>query len=252
MRTVLQRQKTADGAILFDASVAGQAEFDARWFEAAYWRAENRATAEAGGRGGIIVAHAPQGDWVLRHCHRGGLVARVMGDRYLWSGEETTRSFVELRLLHELALRDLDAPRPIAARYRRSGSFYRADLISAFIAEAATLARCVSSNTADAAIAQRVGSAVARFHAEGVYHADLNAHNILVGAEKIWLIDFDRGELRVPESGWRHANLARLRRSLIKIGAGGSDEAAWDANFWRPLIFAYEIGFETSAKETNR
>jgi 3-deoxy-D-manno-octulosonic acid kinase len=62
-----------------------------------------------------------------------------------------------------------------------------------------------------------------------VCHADLNAHNILIGQldaqmdaapdsqpERVYLIDFDRGTLRKP-GFWQDANLVRLRRSLEKI-----------------------------------
>ena len=40
--------------------------------------------------------------WVLRRYLRGGMAARFARDRYLWLGEERTRSFRELRLLAEL------------------------------------------------------------------------------------------------------------------------------------------------------
>jgi Ser/Thr protein kinase RdoA (MazF antagonist) len=50
-----------------------------------------------------------------------------------------------------------------------------------------------------------------------VYHADLTGNNILIDdAERVSLIDLDRGGLRVPGL-WRAANLARLKRSLLKI-----------------------------------
>src|SRR3546814_18168423 len=31
------------------------------------------------------------------------------------------------------------------------------------------------------------------------------------------MIDFDRSTLRIPATGWREGNLARLRRSLLKL-----------------------------------
>jgi 3-deoxy-D-manno-octulosonic acid kinase len=33
---------------------------------------------------------------------------------------------------------------------------------------------------------------------------------------KGWMIDFDRSTLRIPATGWREGNLARLKRSLLK------------------------------------
>src|SRR5690349_8395135 len=131
------RQTTsADGAILFDAACAAQAgpaqrdTFAAEWFEPAHWRALGRLHASAGGRGGISRIDAPFGRAVLRHYRRGGLIARVMGDRYLWTGAERTRGFAEFKLLAQLAERGLPVPAPIAARFLRQGAHYTADLIT--------------------------------------------------------------------------------------------------------------------------
>ncbi len=70
------------------------------------------------------------------------------------------------------------------------------------------------------------GRLIARFHRAGLDHADLNAHNILFDEHgKGWLIDLDRGQIRIPATGWREANLARLSRSLLKLrGARSEDE----------------------------
>ena len=236
-----QLQTTADGAIVFDPAVAAQADrFDPDWFEAAHWLAQGRAQNASGGRGGAIYLDAPFGRCVLRHYRRGGMVARVMGDRYLWRGAERTRSFAEFALLAELHGRGLPAPAPVAARYRRQGVHYRADLITRRIEGAATLAELVARDRCDADVATRVGATVAEFHGAGAYHADLNAHNVLVTDTAVWLVDFDRGQLRMPARTWQLANLARLRRSLLKIGAARDGEAAFDRACWSPLMAAYE------------
>ncbi|HJU39356.1 MAG TPA: 3-deoxy-D-manno-octulosonic acid kinase, partial [Tahibacter sp.] len=174
------------------------------------------------------------GECVLRHYRRGGLVARVLDDRYLWTGEPRTRAFAEFRLLQTLAARGLPVPAPVAARYRRSGPFYRADLLMRRIPQSRTLAQHLAQETADAAAFARVGATIARFHAAGAYHADLNAHNIMLAGDNVYLIDFDRGELREPESGWQRENLERLKRSLAKIGASDLDAR------WAALAGAYD------------
>jgi 3-deoxy-D-manno-octulosonic acid kinase len=246
-------QQTADGAILFDPAVLTQgSDFDPRWFDAEFWRALDRATAAPGGRGGIVFADTPHGNWALRHYRRGGLVARVMGDRYLWNGAEHTRSFAEFRLLHDLVDRGFDVSRPIAARYRRQGTHYRADLITQFIPDASTLTWRVQHGGIDTDTARRVGAAIARLHAVGIYHADLNAHNVLIDADKVWLIDFDRGELRPPQRTWQAANMARLKRSLIKVGAAAAGEAVFEHEIWEPLMGAYENGLESPSKDISR
>lgn len=253
-----QLQTTADGAIVFDPMVAAQAgRFDPDWFEPAHWLAQGRAQHASGGRGGAIYVEAPFGHCVVRHYRRGGMVARVMGDRYLWSGAERTRGFAEFHLLAELHGRGLPVPAPVAARYRRQGVHYRADLITRRIEGVATLAELVARERCAGDVAARVGATVAEFHAAGAYHADLNAHNVLIaepdvsareprGEAAVWLVDFDRGDLRTPARAWQLANLARLRRSLLKVGAARDGEAAFDRACWSPLMAAYERRFDAT------
>ena len=64
-----------------------------------------------------------------------------------------------------------------------------------------------------------IGRCIRRFHDLGVCHADLNAHNVLLGEETVHLVDFDRCRLRA-DGLWRDGNLVRLRRSLEKIAYG--------------------------------
>jgi 3-deoxy-D-manno-octulosonic acid kinase len=255
-----QVQMTPDGAILFDAAIvaqatpahagveplhgraSGPAAFDANWFEPGYWRARGQAQAASAGRGGASYIDAPFGRCVLRHYRRGGMVARVMGDRYLWTGAERTRGFAEFRLLSILCERNLRVPVPVAARFRRKGAHYRADLITRRIEGATTLAELLAQQRVDAQAAALVGAALAGFHAQGAYHADLNAHNVLLAGATMWLIDFDRGELRTPARDWQQANLARLRRSLLKLGAARDGESQFENAMWRPLMAAYERG----------
>jgi 3-deoxy-D-manno-octulosonic acid kinase len=233
-----QLREDAEGAILFDARVSPQV--DDQWFVPAYWHGQGALRTQAGGRGGVAVIDTPAGECVLRHYRRGGMVAALMGDRYLWRGADATRSFAELRLLGVIARLGLPGPHPIAARYRRHGLFYRADLITRRIADAQTLAECLAAGRLDAELAEEVGALVARFHREGIWHADLNAHNVLVTPAALYLIDFDRGRIRPPAEGWRLANLQRLRRSLLKLGAAAQGEVVFDATIWTRLTDGYE------------
>ena len=46
------------------------------------------------------------------------------------------------------------------------------------------------------------------------------AHNLMLDQHgMVWLLDFDRGALRAPARDWQQDNLARLQRSLRKLGA---------------------------------
>jgi 3-deoxy-D-manno-octulosonic acid kinase len=233
---------SGDGAMVFDA---GLPEVPTReWFDPAWWAGKGALNTSGGGRGGVAFLETPVGSCVLRHYHRGGLVAPLLGDRYMWNGRNRSRGFAEFALLAALRERGLPVPAPIAARCVRRGLYYTADLITRTIEHARTLADIIAARGFDSALAREVGALVARFHAAGVDHADLNAHNILVADGKLWLIDFDRGEIRGTGTAWKLANLARLKRSLLKVGACDHDEATLDREIWTPLMRGYEHHLE--------
>lgn len=233
-----QSYSDAEGAIVFDATVSPQVEH--AWFEPDYWRERDALQIQAGGRGGVAIVTTPVGECVLRHYRRGGVVAKLMGDRYLWTGAKRSRPFREFRLLAQIARRGLPGPVVVAARYRRHGLFYAADLITRRIADAQTLAERLAEGELDGELAEEVGALVARFHRAGVWHADLNAHNILITPGDLYLIDFDRGCIRTPHRAWQQSNLQRLHRSLLKLGAAVDDESAFEKNVWQPLLYRYE------------
>ena len=227
-----QVQSVPRGAIVFDAALARAP--DAAWFAP-----DAAAQRQRAGRGDVTFFDAPFGACVLRHYRRGGLVARVNRDRYVWTGATRTRGFREFHLLAALHAAGLHVPAPVAARYLREGLHYRADLVTRRIPGVRTLAECLPAGELDAAVAARVGRTLAGFHAHGAWHADLNAHNVLTDASgTVWLLDFDRGRLRTPAMAWQQSNLARLRRSFVKVGAG-KNLAEFDARFWHPLLAAY-------------
>jgi 3-deoxy-D-manno-octulosonic acid kinase len=232
-----QTSKNATSTILFDAGASSQV--GPEWFRPDYWRKTDALRIQSGGRGGVAIIDTPVGKCVLRHYRRGGLVAGLLGDRYLWTGADRSRPFLEFRLLAEIDRLGLPGPAVVAARYRRRGFFYRADLITRRIADARTLAECLAEGRLDAALAAGVGAVIAHFHRAGVWHADLNAHNVLVAAGKIYLIDFDRGQLRTPAVGWQQANLQRLLRSLVKLGAAAKGKAVFDRDIWKLLTDSY-------------
>lgn len=207
------REGDGYGAILFDRTHLRQANPD--WFVAEKW-GERARPVDSGGRGGAWFIDAPSSQCVLRHYLRGGLVARFSRDRYVWRGPDRTRSFAEYRLTRALLAKDLPVPRPVAASYLRDGMFYRAAILVERLPDVQTFGDLIQVQGGGAPW-EEVGRLVARFHRCGLDHADLNVHNILFDeAGKGWLIDFDRSVLRIPATGWREGNLARLKRSLLK------------------------------------
>jgi len=208
------RHDRGHGAILFDPTRVRQVE--PAWFTPDHW-GDRADPVTSGGRGGAWFVDAPFGAAVLRHYLRGGWAAGISRDAYLWYGSDRVRSFAEFRLTRELHLRGLPVPRPIAACYHRQGASYRASILLERLTAVQSLGERAMAAAQDAPW-EESGRLIARFHRAGLDHADLNAHNILFDATGHgWLIDFDRGKLRIPATPWRQANLTRLRRSLLKL-----------------------------------
>lgn len=205
------------------------------WFEPDHWGAR-AAPVEVGGRGAAWFIDSGRGRWVLRRYRRGGLVARVSQDRYLFTGEQRVRSVAEFRLLARLRALGLPVPAPVAAMYVRRAGMYRAALLIERIENVRPLSAWLVQE-APAGMWDMVGRTLARFHAAGVDHADLNANNILVADQAVWLIDFDRGQLRAADGAWRQGNLDRLQRSLQKLGGIAAD-AVWRSG-WQRALQAY-------------
>jgi 3-deoxy-D-manno-octulosonic acid kinase len=220
------------GGILYDA--ARLRKPDAALFTREYWRARGRLEEFAGGRGTVSLLRTTEGDWILRHYRRGGFAARMSADRYLWAGANATRSFREWRLLAELHGQGLPVPRPIAAYYERQGATYRADIITERLANTRTLANAIEAEALDLAVWGRIGQTLARFHAAGVHHADLNANNIMLDGNTVYLLDFDRGRLR-PRGSWEADVIGRLKRSLDKVKAKQTSTHFTDAD-WHALL----------------
>ena len=223
------RVTDARGALLFDRRRIAQA--DRLLLDPKHWAERGRMESARGGRGAVCFVRGEFGEAVIRHYRRGGLVGRVIRDLYLWTGEDANRAFREFRLLARLSELGLPVPAPLAAGYARAGLFYRADLMTLAIPDSRTLAQALAAGQAEAFDWRGLGGLLARFHAAGAFHADLNAHNVMRdGAGTLWLIDFDRGELRAPALAWQRANLQRLARSLRKLGLQGEALAmAWSA-----------------------
>lgn len=207
------RYDWSDGAMLYDPT-RHVALTDAVLRPETYGARAQR-VAEGGRQAAWFVSDA-FGDGVLRHYQRGGLIARLSRDRYIWLGESRTRCFAEFRVMAALHARGLCVPAPLAAGYWRDGLTYRAALLTERIAAVRPLA----ARLTDAPVAA-IGRAIAQMHRAGAWHADLNAYNILLGADdRVWLIDFDRSTLSGVSDRQRQANIERLARSLRKVGGG--------------------------------
>ena len=211
----VEQAAIAGGRMLYDTSRASN--FGAEWFEPAFWERRSAIEGRARGRGNTLLVRAGTHAYAVRHYRRGGLIATLSPDRYWWRSEDLTRPFAEWYLLYHLYRAGLPVPAPVAARYVKRGRTYSGDLITARLENSESLASILARESLPFSAWIAVGRCIRRFHESGVFHADLNAHNILlVERLSVYLLDFDRGRLR-KAGWWRDANLVRLRRSLEKV-----------------------------------
>lgn len=224
-------------SIVYDMALLAQPEIEL--FMPAFWQAHQQIVSASQGRGeAYFLRLENESQWVLRHYRRGGLVARLNRDRYLWTGLVRTRAWREWHLLYELYRQGLPVPRPVAAHVHHQDRFYQADIITERVAGQTLAERLLQAPLPDAQW-QAMGACLREFHAHGVYHADLNASNLMITHdEAIALIDFDRGRLRIPHIFWQRRNLARLQRSLEKL-TRSQPNVRFGMQEWQLLLSGY-------------
>ena len=230
--------KTANGAILYDRQIINQMSEDL--FVASNWLHSEpmQGRLGSGGRGNtMFVGNIPR-QFVLRHYVRGGMIGKLVKDLYIWTGAEGTRPFREWRMLAKMSDNGLRVPRPAAARYVRRGPFYTADLITVRVPKVHPLSTWIHERAGGEKFWGELGEAIHDFHANGVYHADMNAFNLQIDSSgKLWMLDFDKGKL-LPAGAWQQETLNRLHRSLQKLKSL-DPTLHYDEQCWQHLLEGY-------------
>jgi 3-deoxy-D-manno-octulosonic acid kinase len=94
--------------------------------------------------------------------------------------------------------------RALCGPHGQAGPFYRADILIERIRGAKDLVALLKQGPIAGEVWHKIGKTVRQLHDAGVYHADLNSHNLLLDKEgKVWVIDFDKGAIRSPATGSR-------------------------------------------------
>ena len=196
----------------------------------------------ATGRGSAWFVDYQSMHWVLRRYLRGGMVARWNRQHYLGWRRAKSRAWREWALLQQLHSEGFPVPQPVAASVcwplGRVVGIYTTAILLQRLPDVVTLAAHIKHSPLAPPLWQAVGQCIRRFHDRGVYHADLNADNILLQKSgHIYLIDFDRGELRAA-GPWQQANLQRLKRSLLKL-KGLNSTFYFCEEDWQLLLAGY-------------
>ena len=211
--------------------------FSPEFFEPEYWRRHEAIEGSALGRGTTWFIRSGDSSFVLRHYRRGGLMAKVSKDAYLWRGEAETRSFAEWYLTYHLYRAGLPVPVPIAARYRRRGLLYRADLITQRIENSESLAARLLQGAAVADAVDRhrpLHPALSRRRraSRGSQRAQHPAHARTGLSHR-----FRSRQLR-KRGWWADTTLVRLYRSLEKVTLLAAPESFTDQD-WHSLLAGY-------------
>ncbi|WP_199610397.1 3-deoxy-D-manno-octulosonic acid kinase [Flocculibacter collagenilyticus] len=223
---------------------------DAKWFTSCFWQKKGAISGKSKGRAITWFFRFKEHEFVLRHYYRGGLIGKFNKDLYIGMDEERSRAVKEFAMLKEMSNIGLPVPKPLAARIEKKWfCIYRADLIIERIANAKDLFQYLSKYPLNKSMWLKIGRTIADFHNNGVYHDDLNIHNIMLDKEhKCWLIDFDKGEIKKPSHSWQQENLKRLLRSFEKEKRQNVD-LRWHLKDWDFLLQGYNEVINTPKKQ---
>jgi len=238
MSNLIKEIQLGNHHIIYDAAVVD--EINVVIFDPASHQNEGSLRGQAQGRGTTYFIDIGGIECVLRHYRRGGLVAKVLRDQYIWNGIKNSRAWREWHLLEQMLKIGLPAPHPVAAQVVRNGFYYCADLITQRIENAQALSAILQTAPLAEQQWHKLGATIKRFHVAGIYHADLNAQNILINTEnQMYLIDFDKGQRRKPRRMWQQHNLSRLLRSLNK-SQQMCNTFYFSDNDWQALLQGYQ------------
>ncbi|ATF09380.1 3-deoxy-D-manno-octulosonic acid kinase [Candidatus Enterovibrio altilux] len=208
-------------------------------FDIKFWQQRNAVIGSTTGRGTTWFVQTNTIPAALRHYYRGGLLGKLVLDNYFFTGWEDTRSAQEFKLLNLLQEKGISVPRPLAARAMRAGLTYQADLLMEKVDNVKNLVTVLMESALNTEYYCRIGVLIRKLHDASVCHADLNIHNILLGANsKCWLIDFDKCGKKNGEH-WKASNLRRLLRSFRKERS--KRQINWQESDWKALMQGYEI-----------
>ncbi len=249
------RRLLSSSQIIWNQQFLGHASEPERWFDIGYWQQKKAVISQASGRGTTWFLRHTEGmeaETVLvwRHYFRGGLVGRILRDRFISGSADKSRSMQEFNLLERMRAWHLPVPRALAAKVKTQIAVQRCDLIMERVPDANDWVALLRQAPFPSAVWQAAGLTIANLHAHGVNHTDLNAHNLLLdGEQQIWIIDFDKCAaqlISLSDDGWEQRNLQRLKRSLDKEQRIAKQQGiAWHAqeSDWQILLVAYRERF---------
>lgn len=199
------------------------AELDARLLELG-----GKTGRGAGNKGGGFALDVGPGTTLFaRIARRGGMMRLVLGDLYLGVHPRPIR---ELVLTEEARRRGVAVAEAMGAMVEWVGPWvYRGVVLTRALAGMTLwdFVRTDDDLTVRLFVLEQARRAIEKMHREGVFHADLNLHNVFVTCSgenfSVVILDLDRARLYRPPlaPGMRRRNGARLLRSVRKLDPAG-------------------------------
>ncbi|HWJ40772.1 MAG TPA: lipopolysaccharide kinase InaA family protein [Candidatus Limnocylindrales bacterium] len=162
-----------------------------------------------------------------RRGRRGGMIASILSDVYVGM---TPRPLIELGVTIEAMRRGIPVAEPMGAMVEWIGpAFYRGFFLTRAV-RGMTLWEFVKTDddpTVRTHVLGQARAAIDTMHNKGLFHADLNLHNLLVTQVQesftVIIIDLDKSRLfdSPVSSAMRRVNAARLIRSARKLDPSG-------------------------------
>jgi len=204
-----------------------------------YWQGKPGYQSTIGGRGGSCLIQIDGRKAVLRRYHRGGVAGGLSSDRYLWHGQARSRPWREWDILMQARAAGLPVPEPLAACTCRSGLWYRAALITAFLDDTEMMTQRLRRERLPRDRWFALGALIKRMHAAGIRHADLTTDNILLDSDdRLYLVDFDKARNMKRLDDWQWQPLYRLRRAIDK--RHGQQPLHCGEDDWQAFMDGYE------------
>jgi hypothetical protein len=191
---------------------------------------ELAATSEAGAGNRESAFRLDLGDRLelfARRGRRGGMIASILSDVYLGM---SPRPLTELTVTIEARRRGIPVAEPMGAMVEWIGpALYRGFFLTRAV-RGMTLWEFVKTDddpTVREHVLEQARAAIDTMHTNGLFHADLNLHNLLVTQvrERFTVIILDLDKARLVDGplspAMRRANAARLLRSARKLDPSG-------------------------------
>lgn len=227
--------RDTQGEVAYVPALAGA--FTSQWLDPRYWARNGALLGGLDSGAGVWLLRDGKRCLRLRHLLQPRLPAALRVDRFLWRGEARCGPLQQLSASQAARAAGLSAAPVIAVGWRRTGPFYRADVLSVSPEALPTLAQQLGSGRVSLEVWAAAGRCLRRHHDLGIHLPGLSLLQLQVGgSEGVVLGDYHRARLR-SAGLWQAANLASLRRSMeAQADAAGQpvDEVAWNC-----LLAAY-------------